>query len=134
MRFSSLYTLCRRAVVVTFDLSAANLHMFDTDHWLANPKNVICLKLTTPAWDIPGAVAAASVPPSDVMRSWPVDGVLSFVRSRDLAGPATALFASGVNGADLLTLTMDVFAKDVRLMPFAVRKMLVVRDASPAGQ
>ena len=27
MRFSTPYTLCKRAVVVTFDLSAANLHL-----------------------------------------------------------------------------------------------------------
>ena len=32
MRFSTLYSLHRRAVVASFDLSAAKLHMFDTDH------------------------------------------------------------------------------------------------------
>ena len=56
MRFSALYTLCRRAVVATFDLSASNLHMLEADHWLSNPKNVILLKLTVPAWECAGAL------------------------------------------------------------------------------
>ena len=43
MVYSYPYTLCRRAVVVTFDLAAANLHLLRTDHWLQNPHNVIQL-------------------------------------------------------------------------------------------
>ena len=35
-------------VVATFDLSASNLHLFKTDHWLSDPRNVIQLHLTSP--------------------------------------------------------------------------------------
>jgi len=44
-----LYTLCRRAVVATFDLSAANLNKFAEDHWLKDPSNVVQLHLDGPA-------------------------------------------------------------------------------------
>lgn len=134
MRFSSLYTLCRRAVVVTFDLSAANLHMLDTDHWLADEKNVIQLKLTAPAWVSPGAMVAAPLPPRSIMGGWSVAGVVSFAHARDLAGPATALFASGVNGTDLLDMTGGVLVDEVRVTPFAARKILAARDAFLAGR
>ena len=40
MMYSYVFTLCRRAVVVTLDLSAQNLHMFTKDHWLSDPLNV----------------------------------------------------------------------------------------------
>jgi hypothetical protein len=133
MRFSSLYTLCRRAVVVTFDLSAANLHMLDTDHWLADEKNVIQLKLTAPAWESPGGVVAAPPPLRSIMCGWSVGGVVSFAHARDLAGPATALFASGVNGSDLVDMTDDVLVQEVRVTPFAARKILAARDAFLAG-
>ena len=50
MMYAYAFTLCRRAVVVTLDLSARNLHMFTTDHWLSDPQNVLVLRLTAPAW------------------------------------------------------------------------------------
>ena len=133
MRFSSLYTLCRRGVVVTFDLAASNLHLLDTDHWLADPRNVVQLKLTAPAWRVPGAVAAPPPSPRAVMGSWNVDAVVTFAHGRDLAGPAAALFTSSVNGSDLLTLTEDVLVHEVRLTPFAARKVMAARDAFLAG-
>jgi hypothetical protein len=130
MRFSSVYTLCGRAVVVTFDLSAANLHLFDTDHWLSDTRNVILLKLDAPAWIASGAVPQ-EVPaqPRDVMASWPVSGVVAFMKSRDMEGPASVLHASGVNGADLLTLDEQLLVRDVHMTPFAARKLLRARDA-----
>ena len=36
MMYAYPYTLCRRAVVATFDLSAANLKLLHTDHWLSD--------------------------------------------------------------------------------------------------
>ena len=46
-----------------------------------------------------------------------------------LRGPADALRASGVAGADLLALNTDVeLQKDLKLTPFAARKVLAVRD------
>ena len=47
------YTLCDRAVVATFDLSASNLDAFETDHWLKNELNVIVLRLTEKAFTEP---------------------------------------------------------------------------------
>ncbi len=135
MRFSTLYTLCRRAVVATFDLSAANLHLFDSDHWLSDPKNVTVLRLTAPAWET-GAppVLAAAPSPAELMKTWHVDNVVAFAHARDLAGPATALFRNAVNGADLLVLDFDTLVSEVRLTPFAARKVLNARDAFLAGK
>ena len=138
MRFSSLYTLCRRAVVATFDLSAANLDLLESDHWLSNSKNVVLLKLTTPAWvSTPAAPAAPAAPPPsprDTMATWSADGVSSFARARDLVGPAAVLFASGVNGGDLLDLDEAALVTDVRLTPFAAQKLVRARDAYLAGR
>ena len=39
MMYAYPYTLCRRGVVATFDLSASNLDMFETDHRLSNERN-----------------------------------------------------------------------------------------------
>ena len=51
-----------------------------------------------------------------------------------MAGPAAALFASGVNGSDLLEVTVDVLAKEVRVTPFGARKVLAARDAFLGGR
>ena len=51
MRYAYPYTLCRRGVVATFDLTAAGLDLFQTDHWLSDERNVIQLHLQTPAWE-----------------------------------------------------------------------------------
>ena len=50
MKFAYPYTLCRRGVVATFDLTAKNLDAFKTDRWLKDSRNVIVLTLTTEAW------------------------------------------------------------------------------------
>ena len=50
MMYAYPFTLCRRAVVVTMDLSAANLSVFDDHHWLSDKRNVIVLKLTDAAY------------------------------------------------------------------------------------
>ena len=135
MRFSTPYTLCKRAVVVTFDLSAANLHLFASDHWLSDSKNVTLLRLTAPAWETGaplGAVAASS--PTELMKTWTVDNVVAFANARDLAGPAAALFSNAVNGLDLLALDLDTLVNDARLTPFAARKVLSARDAFLGGK
>ena len=38
MMYSYKYALCRRAIIATFDLSAAHLHILTTDHWLKQRK------------------------------------------------------------------------------------------------
>ena len=50
MRFAYGFTLCGRGVVTTFDLSAENLEVFRTHHWLSVPANVIQLRLDQAAW------------------------------------------------------------------------------------
>ena len=45
MIYSYKYTLARRAVVATLDLSAKNLSALKADHWLQNPLNVVQLHL-----------------------------------------------------------------------------------------
>ena len=48
--YAYTYTLARRAVIATFDLSAAHLEAFDAHHWLRDERNVIKLRLETPAF------------------------------------------------------------------------------------
>ena len=134
MRFSSHYSLHRRAVVATFDLSTANLHMLDTDHWLSNPRSAICLKLHSPAWAIAGVAAPdPELERPEQMRIWTAAEVVAFAKARDLPGPAATLFASSVDGADLLGVYQEVLVTEVRLTPFADAKVLRVRDAFLAG-
>ena len=45
MMYSYKYTLARRAVVATFDLSAKNLEMLESDHWLQSSRNILQLHL-----------------------------------------------------------------------------------------
>ncbi len=59
MRYAYPFTLARRAVVATMDLSAANLDLLRTDHWLSDPRNVRVLRLTEPAWEGGGAAEAS---------------------------------------------------------------------------
>ena len=99
MMYAYNYTLCRRAVVATLDLSASNLHMLTTDHWLKERKNVIVLRLSEPAWI--GATPAPAVQPAEQMKAWCVAEVADFLRSADLEGPAAVCHANGVNGSDL---------------------------------
>ena len=54
MKFAYPYTLCRRGVVATFDMSASNLGYFDNHHWLSDDRNVIVLRLSTEAWETDG--------------------------------------------------------------------------------
>ena len=58
-----------------------------------------------------------------------VDQLAEFLAVRDLCGPAEAMRASGVAGADLLAWgNASEVQVDVRLTPFAARKVLAARD------
>ena len=50
MMYAYPFTLCRRAVVATMDLSAANLSVFSNHHWLSDCRNVLVLNLDQRAW------------------------------------------------------------------------------------
>jgi len=60
--YSYSYTLAKRAVVATFDLSAQNLDALEKDHWLMNERNVIRLILKEKAWVEPEPVLARPQP------------------------------------------------------------------------
>ena len=75
MMYAYPFTLAHRAVVVTFDLSARNLHLLRSDHWLSDPHNVTLLWLQAPAYgpDLPPPPA-----PAAQMEAWSVRDVVSF--------------------------------------------------------
>ena len=53
------------------DLSADNIHLVETDHWLSDPKGVKVFKRTAEAWEQLGA--RAPLPPQGhgmVMQLW----------------------------------------------------------------
>lgn len=129
MMYSYPFTLCRRAVVATFDLSATNLPLLKTDHWLSDSRNVLLLHLTEPAWDGGhGTKRSAPMDPKETMAAWTVDALAKFLESEDLHGPAAAFRTSGVSGSDFLAWTdANSLATDLRLTPFAARKLLACR-------
>ena len=57
--YSYSYTLFKRGVVATFDLSAKNLQAFERDHWLSNRQYVIVLRLMEKAFVEPPATPRA---------------------------------------------------------------------------
>ena len=50
MRYAYPFSLCRRGVVATMDLSAKNLDLLSSDHWLSDRRNVIQLALVEQAY------------------------------------------------------------------------------------
>ena len=129
MVYAYTYTLCRRGVVATFDLSARNLQLFKFDHWLKDPRNVIQLRLTSPAWGTGATAETQESGPEELMRAWTVAETARFLDENDLAGPADIARASGVNGSDLLQLSLDDLIKEVRMTPFAAKKVVAARSA-----
>ena len=127
MIYAYEYTLCRRAVVVTCDLSAANLHLLRYDHWLSNPENVLTCRLEVSVWL--GGPVPARAPARERMSAWSVGEVAAFLRDKDLAGPAAYLADNGVNGEDLYNINLETLTQDLRCTPFAARKVLHVRNS-----
>ena len=118
------FTLARRAVVATMDLSARNLHLLRTDHWLSNPQNVKLLWLIEPAF---GQALPPAVLPSEQMKRWSVADVAAFLEARDAAALGAVLSASSVNGSDLARLTYLDLTTDLGMTAFAARKVLALR-------
>ena len=133
MMYAYPYTLCGRGVVATFDLSASNLDMFETDHWLSNEKNCLVLRLTRPAYVTPQRPAHSDeqLPQNrmELMRSWSVRDLASFFAKQDMEGPAQQLQAQGVSGEDFVNFTPAVLTQELRLSVFTARKLLRIRDA-----
>ena len=123
------FTLTRRAVVATLDLSAANLELLRTDHWLSNPNNVRVLRLAQEAWQSDAVVAAAPAEtPEARMRRWRAAEVSGFLRAEDLDGPAEVLFRNGVRGKEFLKLTLVDLQADLRLSRLASERVLQARE------
>ena len=129
MKFSYPFTLCRRGIVVTMDLSARNLELFTTDHWLSDERNCLVLRLHAPAWrDGRSARLPAAPTPRERMASWTSTMLRDFLSGQDLVGPASQIHAQGVDGADFLELTLAVLTHEIKVTPFAAGKLLKVRD------
>ena len=114
------------------DLSAKNLHMFATDHWLSDPKNVLVLRLDEPAWvlDQPPPLSALST-----MDAWGVEAVAAWLESNDMAGPAAYFRAQGVNGRDVLAFQSEQdIMRDLVTTPFVARKVFSLRGQHLAAQ
>jgi hypothetical protein len=131
MMYSYPFTLCRRAVVVTFDLSATNLALLQTDHWLSDSRNVLQLRLSEPARVCTAARASRATitrTPRETMQTWPVDALADFLCGQDLCGPAASLKKAGVNGSDFLVWTSatDIVA-DANVALFTAKKLLACR-------
>ena len=58
--YSYTYSLVKRGIVATFDLSAKNLSAFERGHWLSNRNNVILLHLTEKAYEEQPAAAPSA--------------------------------------------------------------------------
>ncbi len=65
---------------------------------------------------------------ADEVRGWCVKDVTDFLRRQDLSGPASVLSGSAFNGHDLIATTEVELTQDLRLTPFAARKILRARD------
>ena len=135
MVYSYPFTLCKRAVVATLDLSASNLSKLKTDHWLSETKNVLQLHLAEPAWVMATAEPPFEAPSRRVcMESWGVDDLSAFLEGEDLSGPASAFRSAGVNGADFLAWRSAAeLVADLVVTPFTARKVLACRDKFLAG-
>ena len=125
MMYSYAFTLARRAVVVTMDLSARNLHLLRSDHWLADRDNVVLEWLAAPVFG--SALPCRS--PRDQMMSWSVAQVASFFESKDAAALGDILAANSVQGADLLKLTAESLQEGLRFNSFGAMKVCKLRDS-----
>ena len=107
------------------DLSAANLHLLECDHWLSQSKNVLVVRLSSSPWQD----APFQAEPAEQMERWTVDELVRFLTEYDLEGPARILFANGVRGQDLKLLTATVLSADLGLSSFAATRILNAREA-----
>ena len=80
--------------------------------WLSNEKNCLVLRLTQPAYNAKHPTAQVEEQPptnrKDVMRSWSVGDLASFLAKRDMEGPAQRLREQGVDGEDFVGCTPEL--------------------------
>ena len=112
--------------MATFDLSAKNLHLLSSDRWLSNPLIIIQIHIGAPAWQnephlLPRVDTPA--PRRGSVRMMSSEALQSFLVTQDLAGPTEVLLANAVNGADFLTLAEADYRRELRMTPFASKKL-----------
>ena len=137
MMYAYPYTLACRAIVATLDLTAGNLHLLRTNHWLKESKNVCLVHLTTPAWHLSGEEGFGSTIPSrqGVFEKWTVAELGEFLRQQDALGLAAMLQSSSVTGADLLGFaSWSDLATEFAMIPFAAKRVMRLRDEFLAGR
>ena len=130
------FTLHRRAVVATMDRSARNLHLFETDHWLSNPDNVLVLRLAGPSFLAPGDTVAQGLveaAPSQELASWTPSRLGAWLRCEHLHAPADIFERNGVTGQDFATMTEEDLTDGLRVLPWAAAKVLRLRGALVAS-
>ncbi len=115
------------------DLTARNLQLLTTNHWMKDPRNVVVVTLTQPSWRQPLQAALVVAPPAEKLGAWTVAEVAHFYEGADAAGLAVTLQKNAVNGADMAGFSSwEQLAEDIRMTPFAARKVLRLRDY-PSG-
>ena len=107
------------------DLSARNLHLLRSDHWLSNSSNVVLEWLVAP---VVGPAAVPQRSPREEMKAWSVAQVASFYESKDAAAIGSTLAASSVQGSDLLGFTEQGVAESLRVNSFVAHKVCSLRD------
>lgn len=126
------FTLHRRAVVATVDLSARNLHLFETHHWLSNRENVLVLRLAGPSFMSLGDSAAAGLvegAQSQGLASWSPPRLGAWLRSEHLHAAAEILERNGVTGEDFSFMTEEDLTKGLRVLPWPAAKLLRLRES-----
>ena len=129
MMYSYPYTLARRAIVVTMDLTAKNLHLLHTNHWSKEPRNILRVTLASPSWVGAAPASGASPTSQATMSAWSVCEVEGFYNSHDAAGIAAVFAQNAVDGSDLLAFVEPrELVCDLRMTAFAAKKALRLRD------
>ena len=105
--------------------------MLKTDHWLSDRRNILHLVLHQQSWA--GGTGVSQETQNRPMSLWTCTELLTFLTKEDVQGPASVLFANGVNGEDLRTMTETTLVQELRLSPFAARKILRARDVFVAA-
>ena len=79
-------------------------------------------------------LAVPQAPRADIAKAWSVADVNQFFRQRDAAGVAAVFERNAVNGEDFLAFSSaDALERDLRLTPFAARKVMRLRVEFLAG-
>ena len=129
MMYSYPYTLARRAIVVTMDLTAKNLHSLHTNHRLKEPRNILRVTLASPSWVGAAPASGASPTSQATMNAWSVCEVEGVYNSHDAAGIAAVFAQNAVDGPDLLAFVEPrELVCDLRMTAFAAKKALRLRD------